>query len=730
MTKPAATSILLVDDDPSFAEVTADMLLEQDDSLIIETATGVAEGIDILTKNGFDCVVSDYHMPEKTGIEFLNKVREEYPHLPFILYTGKGSESVAGDAISAGVTDYVQKGTGSNQYTILANRIHNAVERRHQRERAQATRDRLRQIINIIPQLIFVKDESGTFLLVNEATADAYGTTVDNLEGITDADIAKSEAEADHFYADDQAVIEAGEPKFIPEEELTTADGETRLLETRKIPYDPVETDGNAVLGISTNITQRKKREQELQEKNTVLRTVVESLPMGIIVENAERDVLIANDKMGETLGVPVTGDELIGRDCTVAAEDVKSLFTHPDEFISDITERINQRKPVQAEELELADGRILERDYVPYTLSEREASLWLYRDVTERKHRRQKIERTSQFLQKAQRVGQIGGWRFDLRSETLQWTEEVYRIHGVTKDTEMTLMDSIDLYHPDDRDQLREAVDRLIAEGEPYEQEVRIGTGDTDVCWVCVQGEPEYEDTEFVGIQGIVQDITDRKKRQKELEQQNDQLNNFARVVSHDLRNPLAIAQGRTELLQQRASSDSQADLDTIMTALERIESIIEDTLNLVKQGKAIGQVSSVLVSRLVKECWDGVATAEATLEITDKFTICGDSMRLRHVFENLFRNAIEHGGDSVTVRVGRTGEDGFYIEDDGAGIPPGDRQEVFNIGHTSTTDGTGLGLTIVKRIAVAHGWNVHITDGQDGGARFKFTSVDMETS
>jgi signal transduction histidine kinase len=156
-------------------------------------------------------------------------------------------------------------------------------------------------------------------------------------------------------------------------------------------------------------------------------------------------------------------------------------------------------------------------------------------------------------------------------------------------------------------------------------------------------------------------------------------------------------------------------------------MESIIEDTLTLARQGETVGDMSTISLVDLVGKCWAGVETAEATLEIDDECTIRGDRDRLRHVFENLFRNAVEHGGEDVTVWVGRAGEDCIYVEDDGPGIPADDRETVFEPGHTSATGGTGFGLTIIKRIAEAHGWEITVTDGRDGGARFEFDTTGL---
>ena len=229
--------------------------------------------------------------------------------------------------------------------------------------------------------------------------------------------------------------------------------------------------------------------------------------------------------------------------------------------------------------------------------------------------------------------------------------------------------------------------------------------------------------DGEIIGTVAMYIDITERES----IKRANEQLEEFTSVVSHDLRNPLNVAQLRATMLQDRSDDESQDHLDTIMSALDRIESIIEDTLTLARQGDTIAEMAPVHLTRLVEQCWDGVETTGATLEIADEFTVRGDRERLRHIFENLFRNAVEHGGDDVTVRIGRAGEDCFYVEDDGRGIPAGDCEMVFEPGHTSATGGTGFGLTIVERIAEAHGWEVRIADDRDSGARVEFDTVEV---
>ncbi|MFB6167881.1 MAG: PAS domain S-box protein [Haloferacaceae archaeon] len=258
----------------------------------------------------------------------------------------------------------------------------------------------------------------------------------------------------------------------------------------------------------------------------------------------------------------------------------------------------------------------------------------------------------------------------------------------------------------------------RCVSAGEPvsYQEEVRVGDGAR--FWQTKLA-PVVSDGEIARLVGVTRSVTDRVERERELRQQNDRLEEFASVISHDLRNPLNVAQARATLLAEQTESDH---LDPLLQSLDRMEAIVEDTLTLARQGNTISETESIGLTDLVGECWATVDADEATVEVVDEMTFQGDRDRLRHVFENLFRNAVEHGGSDVAVRVGRRDTGGIYVEDDGPGIPAENRDEVFEPGHSSAHDGTGFGLTIVRRIVEAHGWELSVTDGTDGGARFEF--------
>jgi len=170
-----SVEVLHVDDEPDFVEVAAEFLERKDERIDIKTVTEANEGLEILNDKKYDCVVSDYDMPQMDGIEFLEAVRERHSGLPFILFTGKGSEEIASEAISAGVTDYLQKGTGTDQYAILANRIENAVSARQWANEAEREQHRLEQVLKTVPACVVQISYEGEFVFANERAKEVLG---------------------------------------------------------------------------------------------------------------------------------------------------------------------------------------------------------------------------------------------------------------------------------------------------------------------------------------------------------------------------------------------------------------------------------------------------------------------------------------------------------------------------------------------------------------------------
>ncbi|WP_336037106.1 response regulator [Halobacterium yunchengense] len=607
--------VLHVDDEPDFAELAGELLEREDDRIEVLTATSVEEGLSLLAANDVDCVVSDYEMPEQTGVEFLERVRETYPDLPFVLFTGKGSEEVASEAISAGATDYLQKEGGTDQYTILANRVLNYVDTAS----AKSQRERQLDAIEAAQEGISILDEDGEFVYVNEAYADLYGYEPSEIVGehwsllYPEADVARVEDEI-------LPTVEA-EGGWRGRTTGLRADGET-FVEDHTLS----RTDGGELVCTVRDLTERTERGQALAA-----------------LHDAATE-LEAADSESEVYDILVDAAEGI-LDFDLVAVDV-----------------YREEALVQ----------------VAWSLDLDTEGYWEVTPIEEDTFATRSYKRQETILVDDLREHEISPADPEYRSVLTAPIADIGTFQAVSRE--------VDAFDESDREltellvgHAREALTRL-------ETEQRL------------------------------------RERTAELERQNERLEEFATIVSHDLRAPLSVAEGRLELAREDVESPH---LEDVASALDRIETLIEDTLTLAREGQMVTDREPVDVPTVARRSWNHVAAPAATLAVDDEFSVWGDPGRLQRVFENLFRNAVEHAGEDVTVRVGRAGEDGFYVADDGPGVPEGDRESVFERGYTTSEDGTGFGLAIVGEIVDAHGWAIDVADSEDGGARFDVTGV-----
>ncbi|QLD89958.1 PAS domain S-box protein [Natronomonas salina] len=229
-------------------------------------------------------------------------------------------------------------------------------------------------------------------------------------------------------------------------------------------------------------------------------------------------------------------------------------------------------------------------------------------------------------------------------------------------------------------------------------------------------------EDGEFRGTVVAYRDVTKQREYEAELERQNERLDRFASTVSHDLRNPLSVAKGRVQLARETGDLEH---LDHVAEAHDRMESLVEGLLSLARDEGRGDESEPVSLAETAASAWESIDDAAASLSTAADVTVVADPSRLRQLFENLFRNSVEHGavdGEPVSVTVGPLDDrEGFYVADDGRGIPPADRDRVFDHGYTTVESGTGFGLGIVRTVAEDHGWTVSLAESDGGGARFE---------
>ena len=281
----------------------------------------------------------------------------------------------------------------------------------------------------------------------------------------------------------------------------------------------------------------------------------------------------------------------------------------------------------------------------------------------------------------------------------------------------------------PDGHSDEAEDIDRQVVAGEQVEREVKRETEDGEVRDFLFRTVPMEKTTGELEAYSIYTDVTDRRQRTRELREHNKRLEEVTTVVTHDLRNPLSIAQSHLSFAMEDLdeSLDGYEFLRDVEDAIERMERLSEDLLTLARHGKRVTETQSVDFSEVSQQAWADTDSSGGELVIETSGNIEADEGQLNTLLGHLFQNAITHAGPNVTVTVGTT-TDGFYVHDDGPGIAAEKQNKVLEYGYTTETGGTGLGLSIVRSIVTAHGWDIKLTESNTGGVRFDITDVTVQ--
>ncbi|GGK57072.1 PAS domain-containing sensor histidine kinase [Haloarcula sebkhae] len=326
----------------------------------------------------------------------------------------------------------------------------------------------------------------------------------------------------------------------------------------------------------------------------------------------------------------------------------------------------------------------------------------------------------------------------YDADGRLSYWNARLNELFGRT-DSELSGSDPTEFFVADDRPAVEAAIEEVFESGQTT-VEARAETTEGVVTFELSGRLLTGDDGTVQGFSGVGRDITDRREREWHLQRQNERLTEFADLLAHDLRTPLAVTSGHLELAAQELSAER---IDAARDGLRRLEAIIDDMRTATREGALATDEQAVDIADVATTAWTHVETDNAVLEPPPSILVEADPKRLLRLFENIFVNAITHalgGGKRVsgeereastadiTVRVVPTA-DGFAVEDDGRGIDPDEREWVFEPGASQAADGTGFGLYIVRTIAEAHGWTVRATAGDHGGARFEF-DIDADTA
>ncbi|WP_227354936.1 hybrid sensor histidine kinase/response regulator [Haladaptatus salinisoli] len=467
------------------------------------------------------------------------------------------------------------------------------------------------------------------------------------------------------------------------------------------------------------NVVGRYRAERAATEYQERMRNVYERVRDAFFALDAEWRFTYLNERAERLLSR--TEEELLGE---VVWEEFPDALNS--QFEDEYREAMETQEPTMFE----AHYPPLDKLFKVHAYPSEEGLSVYFRDVTEANEMRKEHHREKELLERVFETSPVGILVIDSEGEITRANERVVELLEVTEEeitnrtydsSQWTTTDEEGNPFADGENPLLE----VFEEGTTI-RDVSMGYEGPSGDWrlLSISAAPiRSADGDLERVVVTVDDVTERRNRQQELEQQNERLEEFASVVSHDLRNPLDVAQVRTDL--ERRERDSE-HLEEISLALDRMDALITDLLTLARQGRVVGETKSLDLSDAVRDAWSITGSETATLDVADDLpTIRADESRLRELLENLLDNAVTHAGDDPHVRVEAV-RDGFAIGDDGYGIPPEKRDRIFEDGFSTERRGTGFGLSIVKQIADAHEWTLTAGDDELGGARFEVRGVD----
>ncbi|WP_238593385.1 hybrid sensor histidine kinase/response regulator [Natronobacterium lacisalsi] len=749
----SSVTVLLVDDDEAFVELVADYL-EREHGFATHTVTRADRALEFLERGAetVDCLVSDYRMPGTDGLELLETVTDSYPELPFVMFAGQGSEEVASRAIQRGADDYLQKDTGRIRYDLLATRIRNCVTIARQQRQLRNLYD----AIEDAGHALVVTDRQGTITYANPSMAALSGYEVEELIGETPA-LLKSGVHDDEFYQDLWETVSNGEV-WQGEVVNERKDGSRYVIDQTIAPVtaggrtigmgdgDDVSGDGprpavEGFVAINRDVTERKERERELRQ----FRNAVERAGHAVLMTDAEGRIEYVNEAFERITGYD--REDAVGRTPAILRSG-----EHDEAFYRELWETITDGEVWQGEVInERKDGTqyVVDQTIAPITDADGEAVegyVAINRDVTERRERERELR---QFRKAVRHAGH--GVLITDAAGTIEYVNEAFEGMTGYSSAEVIGRTPAILKSGEHDEGFYREIWETILEGEVWQGEVinerKDGTQyvvDQTIAPITATGQggggdgtPSPDDIE--GFVAINRDVTRLKEYERELEGQNERLKEYGHTVAHDLRNPLTLLEAELETLRTVAETadcdDERVDpaavrdrCSNVDEVVDRMRTLIDDLLTMAEQGQLVLDPDPVSLETVAAEAHRQIGS-DVDLSVEDT-TVDADPDRLRELLSNLLRNAVEHVGEDVVVRVGPLDfEDGFFLEDDGPGIPESDRERAFDRGFTTAEDGTGFGLAIVERIANAHGWDVAVTEGSDGGARFEFRVEGGET-
>jgi PAS domain S-box-containing protein len=641
--------------------------------------------------------------------------------------------------------------------------VEDVTERKRAEDALRESEERFRNIADSCPTMMWVTDAEGSDQFINRAYREFSGVTSEEVAGGKWRALVHPDDAAGYVEALERAMRELA--PFRAEARVRRADGEWRLLGTYAEPRLSPNGAFLGHVGLCSDITDRRQAEEERQFQHSLIRSILEVSPDGILVLNEENVIVAHNRKFLDVWRIPLVripdnlpDYQIDGRPPLVLSAALERV-KHPDAFLKRIQELNADPDADDHCEIELKDGRTLERhsNCVRNEKGEQFGRVWFFRDITGRKEAERALQSSEEkFRQFAENVHEVFWMMPPEADRTIYVSPSYEQIWGRTCESlYQNPMSWAEAIHPDDLERAHSLFARQIT-GEPVDSEYRIVTPEGDVRWIRDRAFPIRDQAgQLIRVAGIAENVTGYKRYEAELieareaaDAANLAKSRFLANMSHEIRTPMNGVLGMLQLLLGTALTQEQRRCATVAQESGRaLLTLIGDILDLSKiEAKKIA---------LENLSFDPQHTIEAVVELLRvqanakglHFHSCvspeiprrlrGDAHRLRQVLTNLAGNAIkftERGGVTVDAALEKLGGGRatvrFQISDTGIGIDPDQAAKLFSPftqADASTTrkyGGTGLGLAISKSLAEMMGGTIGVNSRKGHGSTFWFTA------
>lgn len=592
---------------------------------------------------------------------------------------------------------------------------------------------------NIIDPYV-VMDLWGNVIKMNDAAVDLFG--YNSLEERFNLLEISDDSEKENVTKSFQLLLEKGSITNFEAQIVTKNRGQKLVHVNASLIYDE-NNKPTAAQGIVRDITKEREAEEQIIQSENRLSTLVLNLESGVLLEDENHKIVLANKRMCELFNIAVAPELLKGEDCSQAAEEYKNLFKQPQKFVERIYELVAEKKVAIADELIMIDGRILERDFIPiYKNKIYKGSLWTYRDVSLKRQYRKSLEAQKQKYSGIIANMNLGLLEVDNEDKILMVNQSFEKMSGYSEDELLGKKASETFLLQESAEVIKKETEkRKKGKSNSYELEIKDKSGQH--CHWLISGAPNYNlKGEIIGSIGIHLDITQQKSLElqkesllAELGKSNDELQEYAHIVSHDLKSPLrsinALVTWIKEDNQGKLDEVSLQNFSHIEATLEKMEQLISDILNYSSVGSDTAEKQDVDTNDLVEGLTKILYIPEhISLELKNKLPIIsGDKTKLQQLFQNLISNAVKFiDKEKGLIEIDVVDKKSFYqfsIKDNGIGIEPRYHDKIFKIFHSlnKSKESTGIGLSIVKKIVDLHEGNIWLESVPGIGTTFFFT-------